>query len=461
MEEKKAKRTLGLGTLLAYGVGSLLGDSPYANLIAYQVLFYLTDVLMVNTYLAATVYSGVQWIKFLTMAIAGVIIDAKALRWGRYRSWCFVGALLVCTVPLTYANFGFKSVAVVITVYLITLVINQIGYNLAWSAQRTLPIKMGKNTADIIALNAFSGAGMSGGAVIYSAFFSFAAARFTGGTEFTVLAALCAGFMMLCTLLLMAISKKYDPPTPVEQFKNETKEKKDTVTFGQMIKSLKGPTLVYFISYVLSNSKDGFFYALLAYFTTHVLNNPDAYALSISAASVLGVIGSFIQIPLVNFLGKKRDFFFTHIALAVIFFLIRYIGGNATIFIILRGLVGFVGGLSGGLMGAFAVDLADYNEMKTGSSAKAFLQSVGGMTVRVGAILSTTISGFALASSGYVAGQELTPKILSSIFNWMAFGPGVCCLLSVLAFTFYKVDERELDAWRASRKNAEAAPAEE
>ena len=103
------------------------------------------------------------------------------------------------------------------------------------------------------------------------------------------------------------------------------------------------------------------------------------------------------------------------------------------------------------LIPVFANDIADYKEMKGETDARAVIQSIAGTTIRFGSALSATIASFSLAAVGFSATAEITPAIIGSITYLMAFAPAAVCILSALCFIFYKVDEKELDIYRAEK----------
>ena len=83
--------------------------------------------------------------------------------------------------------------------------------------------------------------------------------------------------------------------------------------------------------------------------------------------------------------------------------------------------------------------------------ARAFLMSIGGTTIRLGYALSTTIAAFGLAAIGYVTGVEVTAAMGTKIILLMVAGPAALALLSAVSMFAYKVDEKELEKYRAER----------
>ena len=131
--------------------------------------------------------------------------------------------------------------------------------------------------------------------------------------------------------------------------------------------------------------------------------------------------------------------------------MIAWFGSSSIPFLIIRVAIGAFSVVGGMLIPVFANDISDYNVMKYGQDNRAVIQSISGTTIRMGTALATTIASFGLAAVGYSATAEVTPAIINGITALMAYGPAIVCILSALAFIFYKIDEKELDAWRKAK----------
>lgn len=122
-----------------YGLGTIGRDASY-TLIAMFLLFYLTDVLEVSAWVigAVTVVMVVARIfDAINDPFMGVIVDNTRSRWGKFKPWIAVGAVLsTALMVVLFTDFGLDDglfVAVFAVAYIgwgITFTMNDIAY---WS----------------------------------------------------------------------------------------------------------------------------------------------------------------------------------------------------------------------------------------------------------------------------------------------------------------------------------------
>ena len=134
-----SKQTKPISKAFAYGYGlGEMGFTFFNFLVAYYLMYYLTDVLCLPMVLAASLYSGIQWVEVATMLAAGVLIDKSRLRSGKYRPW-IVGGSILCAINLVlfYTDFSLsKTLAAIL--FTLTYFLCYCGYNTMWVAYRAL-----------------------------------------------------------------------------------------------------------------------------------------------------------------------------------------------------------------------------------------------------------------------------------------------------------------------------------
>ena len=457
MKKNKEGRTLSFGELFGYGAGGMFTYTFYNMLQAYFMLYFLTEVLGLSTVLAATIYSVTQWVKVITMILAGTIIDATMLKLGKYRSWILIGTVGVTIfATIMFLNLGLPTSAA-IAVFLVAYVLQSLSYNLIWTASRALMGPMSKTSADAVGLASAAQTGTAVSGILYGlintaivAFWAKATGQGYGMTMLTYGLLMCVG----CVAVLH-VSKKYDRPETAA-----AGQKKEKIGFGTMLKSLRGPMIPYFLAMVCGCMQQGFFFALFAYFTQYVLQNPGAMGTAITTYNILQVISALIAPLMIKQLKNKKVAYIVFTACSgLMYLLLRIFGSTVVPFIIIYALVGFFGSPTGILLPAFANDLSDYQEMKGQKSARAFTQAIAGTSIRIGSVLSTMIASFGLAAIGYQTGTTPTPEILTGITNLMVVGPVIVCALACICIVSYHVDEKELDEFRAKRAAAAASAA--
>jgi len=451
------KLTLSPVTLTLYMLGGMFPAGFVLVITGYYFMFFMTDMLMLPTAMAATVYSAIQWWKLLSMVASGMIIDGIALKSGRYRGWSLIaGIVQAVAFPLAFADLGLPPLAAAIGVFVFEAVL-MLGYNVAWTALRTLPAKMAKTSQDINWLNVMSNVGGSLPSLIWGTMSgTLLAIPLWAGTsnQYAGVCAIFSVFFLLAGIIMYKMAAPYDTPADSLKYQKpavESKKKNDTGLMA-IIRSLRGPMIPYFISGVLNSAQAGFFQTLLTYYTSYVLGNPMLAASIVTLQSVIGLVGSFVVPSMTKHVTKKGSMVFAQAFNAVSYVLLAIFGTNATVFVVIRCLMTAVGCIPNVTSYGIPLDIGDYFEMQGESASRATLTSIGGTTVRLGFALSTTVSSFALAAIGYEAGVEFTPEMGRSVTLLMAVGPAIFAALSaILMQFFYKVDERKIDAYRLER----------
>ena len=456
------KRTLSPTTLGLYCLGGMFPAGFVLVITGYYFLIFMTDILLIPTTIAATVYSAIQWWKLLSMVASGMIIDGIPLKSGRYRGWSLIaGFVQAIAFPLAFADFGFPPVAAAVCVFIFEAIL-MLGYNVAWTALRTLPAKMAKTSQDINWLNVMSNVGGALPALLWGVLSGalLSIPLWAGTTnQYAGVCAICSVFFIAAGIIMYKLAAPYDTPADSLYQARSTTHKKESAGILAIIRSLRGPMIPYFISGVLNSAQAGFFQTLLAHYTTYVLGNPQLAASIVTLQSIIGLVGSFIVPSMTKHVTKKGSMVFAQSFNAISYILLAIFGTNAIFFVVIRCLMNAIGCIPNVTSYGIPLDIGDYFEMRGETSQRAILTSVGGTTVRLGFAASTTISAFALAAIGYEAGVEFTPEMCRSVTLLMAVGPAIFAAISaILMQFFYKVDERAIDAYRIER-SAKAAQA--
>lgn len=453
MSELKPK---GLKTskVILYGFLGMFLNTFYLMFLSYNRLFYLTDVLQLGTTVAATVNTLSVWGNVVTMILAGGIIEKFTFKMGRFRPWAVIGGLMVgVCFTILFSDLGLSKGAAGV-LFVVMFVIQSLGYNVLWVSERSLVGPMSTTGADANNLAMAAQQGSTLGGLIYGVVNPYIMGFV--GNSYTITALIYGLFIVGGTCGLFVLARDYDNAASVAVMQNTAKK---GGAKGSLIKEMTGPVIPFFFAMILNNMHLGFFMTLLAYFTTYVLQDPVILSISVTAGSAAGLVGAWLSKIICNRMGKKKAFIYFSILTGILYILIAFLGKTSIPFLIIRVAIGCFSVVGGMLIPVFANDIADYNVMKYGKDNRAMIQSISGTTIRFGSALSASVCSFALVAIGYDASVEITPALVSSITNLMAFAPAAVCVVSALIFIFYHIDEQELDAWRAKRAEAIAAEA--
>lgn len=415
----------------------------------YYLMIFLTDILQLPTVLAAGINSAIQWWKLVAMILSGLIVDGIHLQSGKYRGWIKI-ALIVEAIafPIAYADFGLKPAMAAVVVCLAQAIL-LLGYNVGWTGIRTLPAAMAKSSYDVTLLTAASAIGGSLSNIIwgFASTFLLSIPLWADTTNaYCGITAICSITMLAGAFIMFNLAEPYDQPS------DEVPEiRRERLSIRSLIDNLKGPMIPYFLSATLSAAQSGFFSTLLAYYTANVLNNPSLTAVVLSLQSVISMIGNFFAPSIAKHFKKKNLHIFSQFINAACYMIIGFFGKSAAVFVAIRCLMSVMSCVSGVVGYSFPIDIGDHNEMHGVKAPRAILTSLGGTTTRLGNAISTTVASFGLAAIGYVKGMVFDAAMCNKLIRLMAIGPVALAILSGIIMFFYKVNEEEINRYRASK----------
>lgn len=447
---EKEKSTFKFGTIVGYGLGGMFPLGFVLCLANYLNLF-LTDYAKLPVALAATIYTSIQVIKMITMAISGVIVDKFDIKAGKYRTWILIsGIMLAISFPLCFKAFNLTTGTYTV-VLLVVYFVQSLAYNVSWTAQHAVIAPMSKNNADVVLLNTVS----QFAGLLTSVIYMVAVAAFNSlqnSPDYYFIQALVFSVIILVgSIVLYTMCGKYEKGGA----ETNSSQKQKGMSFGEMLKAFKGPAIPFFFSYTFTAATTGFIQALLGHFATYVLENPTVVAISGGATAICGVLGCVLTPMMTKKLTKKNIHIVSQIVSCIAYVLLVVLGKNAVMFIVMRGLATFVGMPSTIVMTAIANDLGDQMEMEGKDAPRAFLQSLAGTANRAGLVISAAIGTSILGVIGYEYGVEFTASMKSALTLWIAALPAGCCALAALIMVFCKTDEKAISAWKANKNKAE------
>lgn len=444
------KRTLSFGTIFSYGAGGMFAYGFELVVVGYFINYLMTDILMIPTLLAATLNTIIQVVKVVSMILAGVVIDSTNFKNGKYRTWYLIGSIVMgVSLPLTFMYLGLEPTVAAI-LFIIIYTIHMTGYNVGWTALRTLAGVLGKTGNDSVILASTSNIAGTLPSIIYPfvgplvmgiGLWAGTKNEYFGFALFSGIVAILGGIL---------IYKITNEGQSADNTGSQKVEKKKTGLID-MLKNLKGPGLAYFFAQTFASAQSGFFSVLLVYYSNYVLEDPNITTAIISLTALAAMIGSFIVPSIAKKFGKKPCHIAYQAVVCLLYLAMAFIGKNGTLFVILRVVQTFVTSFNLCLLPAFMVDIADYNDMIGNSGARAFLQSMGGTATRLGSSLSSIVAGFLLAAIGYVAGVEITDEMRNMFTVLLVAGPSIFAALSSVIMIFYKIDEKQLNDYRMSK----------
>lgn len=144
-------RTLHFGTVYKYGMGEF-GFTFFNSLVAYYLLYYMTDIALIPMAVAGVLYSALQWVEALTSIGAGVLIDNTRLKGGRYRPWLLIGSIVCALGTVVFFTRFHVSTTATTVIFAVFYFVSYAGFNCMWIAYRALLGIIGRTSQQTVAL---------------------------------------------------------------------------------------------------------------------------------------------------------------------------------------------------------------------------------------------------------------------------------------------------------------------
>ena len=435
MENKRNRYTFGLGTI---------GRDMLYSMVSMYFLFYLTDVLEIPT-------SALWWIVVIMIGcrvfdafndpIMGVIVDNTRGRFGKYKPWILIGALMsgIFTV-LLFTDFhlsGGKYVVVFAILYLmwgITFTMNDISY---WSMLPSLSLnqKMREKIGAFARICANIGLFfvVAGIMPITKALGNVFGSLQKGYFAFACIV-VCIMWIGQCITLFgvkEAVIIKEQEHTTLKQmvgviFKN------DQLLFTAISMGL------FMIGYVTTTSFG-------QYFFKYAYGDENMYPIF---AGILGIsqILALLIFPLISKRIERKKFYFLSTCLVVLGYLVFFFApSNNMPFIGLAGVLLFVGqAFIQLLMLMFLADAVEYGFWKLGKRNDSITFALQPFINKIGGAVGSGVVSFIIILSGIkeaktaadvTAGGLLMMKVAMLVF------PLICIVIGYLIYRkYYKID---------------------
>lgn len=451
MNKGNSNKTLSFGVTYGYGLGEF-GYNFFITFLAYYLMVFLTNIAGFTTALAATIYTCTNIIKWVTMPMAGTIIDAKQLKGGKYRPWLIIGAaLMVIGGTVCFTKIMEPGVAYAV-VYLIFFFICYLGYGLMWVSYRGLMDPMCSTPEDKVSLSTASAA-MGALARIFYVFGAVGivnmVANATGSqaTGYSVVGGLFTVIILLCMIAVSAITKKYD--NAEKQAVAAQKQAKAKLSGKVILDNIANkPMIVFIISMLFRISVVAIVPTLLVYYVNLYLGDPTIITGYMMATYFIGFIGAMFVQPITNKFGKKPTFIVSTLFSAVCLIAAKFITAKVG-FIVIMCVWQFTGIFASALVPAFMADVAEYGMLTKGGAAAGVVYSIGGIVTQLGAFLGGVIASFGMVAVGFDAAAP-TAESIQGIANLMTFGSAAVSVVAALVFILYPLTEKYMADLRAA-----------
>ena len=159
--------------------------------------------------------------------------------------------------------------------------------------------------------------------------------------------------------------------------------------------------------------------------------------------SLSSVVGCILAPKLFALTGHKGK-----ISMVVLFVCAVSMGAQylvevpGTAFYVLTVIIGVCYGCFSSMMFSMIPDAVDLTHAEKNLRLDGFYNAIASFGFKMGGALGTSVIGFVLARSGYIANQVQSAECLNAIRMLMAFLPGAFCLIAAVFLIGYTIDRR-------------------
>lgn len=420
-------------TKIAFGLGAFGKDLVYA-IVATFLMFYLTDVRMVDPVFVGTLFLVARIWDAVNDPVMGMIVDNTRSRFGKFRPWIVIGTILNAIVLFfMYADNSLSEnsykiyIAIFYILWGMTYTIMDIPY---WSMVPTLT----SDSREREQISAIPRLFASFAWLIIGSFGLTVVKRLGEGDDAKGFGmfALIVSVLFVVTILIMATYTKERVVATQTQEKTTVKRMITVLVKNDQVVVVLAIALFFNLYFQLAN-------AFSLYYFKYVAGDADLYS-TYAAVAGIAQIASLAAFPRVSKRFGREKAYACACALPVIGLLVLFgVGFVAPANIALVGLCSAVINVGVGFMlvltTVMLADVVDYGEYKLKSRNESVIFSIQTFVVKLAGALSGFIAGIGLTCIGYVPNVVQTPN---AIWGMRILALLLPATLSILSYVIYR-----------------------
>lgn len=428
---------LGIVERSAYMAGNI-GTALMNTVVASFVMFYYTDVMLLNPGIIGTILLVSRLFDGITDLIMGVIVDHTHSKFGKGRAWIIricapyaLSSILMMSVPASGSDI-IKYVYVFLTYNLcnsICLTAIYVPYNSMTCTLTSDPYERGL-------LGVFVMFGAVIGTMAVQSTID-AATKALGNTPaaWQKVAIVYALIGMLLHLVCFLLTKE-------RNLTEASSEKKSDIK--QEIKSVLGNK--YWIIAVLVTFATLFFTGLVGgsgmYFAKGIMGDTAYYATFANAMAVTQLLGMFVAFIPMKKLGKRNTMLLGVVVMALACLAQFVLGADPTVIVACNAVKGIGGALAAAVLYGLIADTIDFGEWKTGYAATGIGMAAMTFVTKVASGLSASLIGLMMDWAGYDATLAVqSSKAVLAINLCYTLIPMACVIIAAVLLCFYDLDK--------------------
>lgn len=433
--------------LKKFGFG--LGLGGYNLMYSYWInnffSIFCTDTLGISAKTLTSLTATVQSFDAIKDPILGGMLDHTHTKWGRYRPFVVLGAILtafsMCMMFAANADWSMgMKIGWIWVCYILSVITNTIQFQAYGALQACMTSDAQERGS--ISLWRMIGTGIGNISASYIGlnllmFFSGGSSNYTTKGYFWAVA-VCAGLGIITNFITFFNSKEVVTP-----------KKNKKIPLIQSFKCIVGnPYMILILIGMVINGLMN--YGRLAqqmYYLTYVVGEP---TLAVTVG-VIGGFGTFVGGPIFKFFykltkNKGQAISLSFLAMSLNMFGVYFCPADNHILVtILLSLAMAWAGAVGTGMYAATGDVSDYSQLKYGLRVDGLLSSTTSFAMKIGRVIVTAFATGLLASAGYVANAVQSEAVIKTIMFNVGLFPALITLVGAVIMWFYKLDDKRVE----------------
>ncbi|WP_394153645.1 melibiose:sodium transporter MelB [Vibrio maritimus] len=431
---------LTIKTKFSYAMGSIGANLAY-SIVAVFLMYYYTDVVGLSAAFVGALFFFARFFDAFTDPIMGMIVDNTKTRFGKFRPWLIIGALLNSVLLIvTFSAHLIPSEWLIVyatisyVLWGITFTIIDIPF---WSMVPAITRSRDSRESLVVWLRlAASLVAMTFGA------YGLKMAGFFGGADlgrgFEITSYIVIALFVIC-MFVMAINVK---EVPVKQKKTARFNIKDVariIISNDQLVALIGLVLAYNCSFHFIN---GF----AIYYFSYALGNPEYFAIFMVVSGAAEVLGVYLFPRLSKLITRRRMWYLACIFPVIcscILFVTNIVDAPSAFMIASAGAAFKMGiGLANGLSTVMLADVVDYGEAKNGVRSEAIIFSIQTMLAKSSSAFGGLAIGLILSALSYIPQVDQSVETVNGMKATIVIIPVILMVVSTLVYwKFYKMKD--------------------
>ena len=404
-------------------IGFCSGD--LAQNLIYQtvsiwLLFYYNNVYGLDSAVVAVMFLVVRIIDVVWDPMVGAIVDKSHPRWGKYRSWLVLGAVLLSTFAALCFWNGFSGSLLYAYVTYVGMSMSFTFVNVPYAA---LGSSLTRNTPE------------------------------AGGAWFITMS-----IFALVGLVLLLVTF-FESKERIVMDKNESAQVKVSDLWMELVRNrplrvLSFFFIIAFTTMSISNAADSYFMTF----------NMHATPLMTTVFMWLGTIPAFIFMPMVPAIKRrigKNGMFRLFLGIAIVAMLLMYLMMSVeslksitTLIFVVQFVKSTGVVVATGYMWALVPEVVTFSEYASGHRVAGIVNALICIFMKAGMALGGVIPGLVLAWVGFKAGESVqTPMAEQGILWLVTLIPAVLFVLAIFVIGKYELSDEKIDELNAAVTN--------